>query len=95
MLPRITSSLVAKYLAITAGYSLTRTIPRVWDATVEHKNRITNKFEIKPMLITHKLAACIVCTITGPWLWPVYATEDVTRLECYLRGKNPAEYGIE
>ena len=95
MLPQMTRSFIAKYVAITAGYSLARTIPRVWDAMIEHKNKMTNKYETHAMLTTEKVVMCMVFAVSGPWLWPVHLSEDIMRLECYYLGKKPAEYGLD
>jgi len=95
MLSRITLPLWAKYAAITATYSLVHTIPRVWEAKFEHRNTLTGKYEQRPALFTKKAAICILSVVTGPWLWPMHATTDIARLECYIRGKNPAHYDIE
>jgi len=94
MLPKFKLPTFWQYTAITSAYSLARTIHSVWDAKHHYTNKSTNKLELRPMLLTHKLATCAVAAITGPWLWAYHAYWDLTDLECYLRGKDPDEYGV-
>jgi hypothetical protein len=88
-------NLIMKYIAVTAAYGFSRTVPRIWEKEWRYNNSLTNETERKQMLLTHKAAFCILQTVAAPSVWPIYALEDLSYLEASLKGKSPAEYGID
>lgn len=46
----------------------------------------------QPVLLTHHLLNIVVGGVTGPVIWPIGAYQDLTKIECALRGKDPANY---
>ena len=88
-------NLLMKYIAVTAAYGFSRTVPRIWEKEWRYNNNVTNETEKKQMLLTHKAGLCLLQAAAAPSIWPIYAFEDLSYLEASLRGKSPAEYGIE
>ena len=48
--------------------------------------------KMQPVLLTHHMLNICAGGALGPLLWPVMAYGDLTRVECFLRGRDPGDY---
>ena len=58
-----------------------------------YTNNTNGKHEKQPVLLTHKIGYLVAGGCIGVAMWPIMLKDDVTRLECLLRGKDPSNYG--
>ena len=83
------------YCAAPMTYGGVRKVVRMRDAHIELRNTVTHVVKRVPLLLTSKVLATLIGAGTAVYLWPVYMVRDVYGTEIYMRGKDPAEYGIE
>ena len=58
-----------------------------------YTHHITHQEEEKTILLSHEMGNVLLGAGLGPILWPVMMRDDITRLECLICGKDPAQYG--
>ncbi len=84
-----------KYIAATYAYSIAHTVGIFWNTKRRYSDLITQKRELKPMLIMDKFGAGLLRFCVAPGAWPLYLYNDASRLEFYLRGIDPRAYGFD
>ena len=60
-----------------------------------YTNYTNGKHEKQTVLFTHKLGYVLFGGGLGISLWPLMLRNDLIQLECFLRGKDAANYGIK
>ncbi len=85
----------SNYVCVTAGYGFMRSVTYDYSGTKEYFNTKKYAIETKQMLLTDQLGRITSRTLTAVFAWPWMLGEDLTRLECTVRGKDSAEYGVE
>ena len=88
------SKAVNVYVLSVWTYGFTRAA--TWDRkdTQEYYNSITRRREVKDKLVVEKVGGAFAGGFIALFVWPFMLGEDLTRLECVVRGKNAREYGI-
>jgi predicted patatin/cPLA2 family phospholipase len=85
----------SNYVFVTAGYGFVRSVTYDYSHTKEYFNTKKYAIETKQMLLTDHLGRITSRTLAAVFAWPWMLGEDLTRLECAVRGKDYAEYGVE
>ena len=85
-------SLWRVYSTTTLAYGFARAVTWAYDGNSRYYNKKTGEFELKEMLLVDKIGRVANSTISAVFIWPILIGEDLTRLECAVKGKDPAEY---
>lgn len=81
------------YLGCTMGYGALHKYAVLWNGNVEAK--IDGQYKMRPMLIGEKLYVFAAGLVYSPFLAPVWATEDLDRIDMYFMGKQPEQLGYD
>ena len=82
------------YCGATIAYGFTRASTYDYKSSIEYYNAKTGKCEHKEMLLVDKIGIIARRTAAAVVLWPTMLGEDMTRLECAFKGKDPKEYQL-
>ena len=91
-MPIIIRRIANIYLNTTLVYGFTRAVTYDYESEKHYYNKQTGVYEEKEMLIFDKIGRISFKTFAATVAWPVMMGDDLTRLECAVRGKNPSEY---
>ena len=80
------------YINTTLTYGFTRAVTYDYEGEKYYRNKKTAEYEKKEMLIFDKIGRISMKTVAATFAWPVMLGDDLIRLECVVRGKDPAEY---
>lgn len=75
--------------AAVCGFSK---IMETWDVKVERTGDLSGKRT--DMLMGEKFTAFLMATVTGPIGFPVKTVRWMDRLDIYMKGHKPSDYGI-
>jgi hypothetical protein len=92
MAPNVGALVLRLYVNGALVYGFTRAVTYDYESSKRYYNEKTGKKEEKEMLIVNKLGTISGKTVSAIILWPGMLGEDLARLECALRGKDPKEY---
>lgn len=85
-------ALLRGYVNTTLAYGFTRSVTYDYQHTMEYRNKEAGTYETKEMLVIDKIRRVCGHSVMAIGAWPFMLGEDLTRLECVIRGKNPREY---
>ena len=85
----------SNYVYVTAGYGFVRSVTYDYTGTHSYLNEKKDTFETKEMLWVDKFGRISSRTLSAVFVWPCMLSKDLTRLECAVRGRDAAEYGIK
>ena len=77
-----------RYVVGSLGYGALHKLGILWDARVDGARN-----EQRPMLLGEKLSAFSLGLVYSPLLSPVWLMNDLDRLDLYMSGKRPQDYG--
>jgi len=80
------------YVRTFLAYGFTRSVTYNYQSTKKYWNEITLDNEMKEMLLVDKMARITGQTCAALFIWPYMVGEDLTRLECAVKGKDIREY---
>ena len=80
------------YFNTTLVYGFTRAVTYDYKRSKRYYNQKTGEYEQKEMLLIDKIGTISGNTLAAVAVWPVMLGEDLARLECAVKGKDPAEY---
>ena len=80
------------YLRTFLAYGFTRSVTYDYKSTKKYWNEITVNNETKEMLLVDKIARITGKSCAALIVWPHMMVEDLTRLECAVKGKDVREY---
>ena len=80
------------YFNTCLAYGFTRSVTYDYQSTKRYFNKITDKSEVKDMLLVDKIGRISGYTCAALILWPAMLGEDMARLECAMKGKDVKEY---
>ena len=80
------------YMHTTLAYGFARAITYDYKGSSRYFNGKTGEYEEKEMLLIDNIGRISSSTLAAWCVWPIMLGEDLTRLECAARGKDPAEY---
>jgi hypothetical protein len=80
------------YLNTTLLYGFVRSVTYDYDGKKKYFNSKTGMYETKDILIIDQTGRISINTIAAVMCWPLMLGEDLTRLECAARGKDPKEF---
>jgi hypothetical protein len=80
------------YLRTFLAYGFTRSVTYDYKSTKKYWNEIIVDNETKEMLLVDKIARITGQTCAALVIWPHMVGEDLTRLECAVKGKDVREY---
>ena len=80
-----------RYLFGAVGYEVIRKSYFLWDAEVQ--TSYTRDAHKRQLLVGEKLQVFLASVAYSPALFPFHVLSDVGRIETYVRGLNPEEYG--
>ncbi len=83
-----------RYSFATLSYGFVRSTTYDYESRKIYLNRKVDELEEKDMLLIDQTGRVLTRTCTAVLLWPVMLGDDLARLECFVRGRNPLEYGI-
>ncbi len=83
-----------RYLCVTLSYGFVRAVTYDYEGTKNYYNQKTQEFETKPMLYIDDIGRVLFRTLAAGTAWPIMLSDDLARLECAARGKDPAEYSL-
>lgn len=86
---------VRRYAYATMTYGFGRAVTYDYKSSREYFNHKTYDFERKPPLVIDTISSTISHAFAAPFMWPTMLTEDLARLECVVRGRDSAEYGLK
>jgi hypothetical protein len=98
MLQNSTTSFISKwarrYVGATLSYGFVRAATNEYydDTKKLYYNSNTRKSEHKDRLLVYKLGRISSNTFAAVTVWPLMVGDDLIRLECAVRGKDPKEY---
>jgi hypothetical protein len=87
--------IVRVYLKSTALYGFTRAVTWEYEGKKEYYNARTREFETKEKLIVDKAYGVLRGTFSAYFAWPCMLADDLTRLECAVKGREAREYGLK
>jgi hypothetical protein len=80
------------YVNTCLAYGFTRSVTYDYQSTKKYYNEVTERREVKDMLLTDKIGRICGSTCSALIMWPGLLGEDLARLECAVKGKNAREY---
>ena len=80
------------YLGSTMAYGFARAVTYDRESTGLYHNKKTDRGEVKEMLVIDQVWRVMGMTCSTAVLWPFLLGNDLSRLECVMRGKNYEEY---
>lgn len=80
------------YVNGTMAYGFTRAVTYDYKGTKRYYNNKIDHSEVKEMLLVDKISRITGGTMGAIFWWPMMMHEDLTRLECAIRGKDATEY---
>jgi len=83
------------YLKSTALYGFTRAVTWNYEGKKEYYNSTTHRYETKEKLIVDKAVSVLGGTFAAYFSWPSMLCDDLTRLECAVKGRDAGEYGLK
>jgi hypothetical protein len=83
----MTTTFFEKYIFCAFSYSGMRKLYYTWN--VQYKKKIDNKVEKRPILYSHRIIHFLFAGTIGIALAPVHLTNDIERLEMYIRNIKP------
>lgn len=83
-----------RYFCATMTYGFIRAVSYDYEGTKVYFNHKTMQYETKPLLYTDFAGRMFVRAFSAIVAWPYMMGEDFVRLECFMRGKDPAEYSV-
>ncbi len=83
---------LVNYIGVTAAYGFVRSATYNFEGTKRYFNRRTQAFEVKHKLLIDQIGGVAAGTLAAISIWPFMLGEDLVRLECAVRGKDPREY---
>jgi hypothetical protein len=86
--------IVRVYLKSTALYGFTRAVTWDYEGKQEYYNARTHKYEMKDKLLVDKACSVVGGTFAAYFAWPFMLGDDLTRLECAVKGRDAREYGL-
>lgn len=89
-MPPLNRSFVGYALA-SCAYAASRKTLLLWDAKIER--RVGSTYKVSDMLLGEKLYVFGVSTILAPIMTPLYVKNDLDRIDIYMKGANPCDYG--
>ena len=84
---------VGRYVGATVTYGLVRSVTYERVGSKIYYNNNTKDYETKDMLLVDTVGTVTWNTLAAPSVWPWMLSNDLTRLECAVRGKDVREYG--
>lgn len=85
-------TVLRRYFTTALAYGFTRSVTYDYQHTKEYRNKKTGKYETKEMLLTDKIGRICSHSMMALGTMPFMIGEDLARLECVVRGKDPSEY---
>jgi len=86
---------LAYYVCGTLSYGFIRSVSYNWNSERRYYENSTGSYALKEKLIVNKIGSVVGETVAAVAVWPVMMGEDLVRLECVVRGKDPGEYGVD
>ncbi len=86
--------IVKVYLQSTVLYGFTRVVTWDYEGKKEYYNARTREFETREKLIVDKACSVFGGTCAAYFAWPFMLGDDLTRLECAVKGLEAREYGL-
>jgi len=86
--------IVRLYLKGTGLYGFTRAVSWEYEGKKEYYNAKTDEIETKEKLIVDKAWGVLGGTFSAFFAWPFMLWDDLTRLECAVKGRDAREYGL-
>jgi len=86
--------IVKVYLQSTTLYGFTRAVTWDYEGRKEYYNVRTQEFETKEKLFADKACSVLGGTCSAYFAWPRMLVDDLTRLECAVKGREAREYGL-
>lgn len=83
------------YAFVTTAYGLVRSVTYNRERSKQYRNLKTERYETRPMLLVDRIERIISRSLSALIVWPFMLGEDLSRLECLARGRDPQEYGIQ
>jgi hypothetical protein len=80
------------YIGTTMAYGLTRSATYAYEGTKKYYNEKTGRIEKKERLFVDKIGRVTCHSVAAICAWPMMVWEDITTLECVVKGKDPLEY---
>lgn len=80
------------YVNATVAYGFTRAVTYDYTGVKKYFNAKTGRTEVKEMLLVDKVGSVCTNSFAAIVAWPFMVTQDLTRLECALKRKDPSEY---
>ena len=85
---------VRVYVQSVAVYGFTRAVTWDYAGSKEYYNARTHEYEIKEKLLVDKAWCVLDGTFSAYFAWPFMLGDDLTRLECAVKGRDAREYGL-
>ncbi len=80
------------YVNTTLLYGFGRAITYDYEGTGKYWNKKLERYETKDMLVLDKIGTVMGKSFSAIFIWTGMLGDDLTRLECRVRGKNSDEY---
>jgi hypothetical protein len=80
------------YIYATLAYGFTRAVTYDYSATQLYHNDVIGRYETKEILLIDSIGKIAGGTFAAAVAWPHMLGNDLAKLECIVRGKNPKEY---
>jgi hypothetical protein len=81
------------YFGATLTYGFARAMTYEYENSREYYNRTTCNYETKRTLLMDQVQTVAGKTLFAFSAWPAMLVSDLRRLECFVRGRDPSEYG--
>ena len=91
-MPLNVAAVLRLYVNSALAYGFTRAVTYDYESSKQYYNDRTGRREEKEMLLVDKLGTVSSKTVSAILLWPGMLGEDLARLECAVKGKDPKEY---
>jgi hypothetical protein len=82
------------YVTSTMAYGFTRAVTYAYESSKRYYKGKTGECETKERLLVDKIGTIsgMTVTVAAILVWPGMLGEDLARVECLVKGKDPKEY---
>ena len=89
---KLLTTVIRAYVHTTMAYGFTRAVTYTDESQDRYYNAKTGIYELKDMLLIDKFGTVMAGSLAAIFMWPPMLWQDLTRLECAVRGKDAREY---
>ena len=89
---KLLTTVIRAYVHTTMAYGFTRGVTYNYEGQQRYYNAKAGIYELKDRLLIDKFGSVMAGSFAAIFLWVPMVGQDLTRLECAVRGKDAHEY---